>query len=336
MEARLVFVISPPRGGSTLLQRMLAANSRVTSHAEPHLLTPLAHLGYYAQVDAAPYDHLNAAEALRGVVDSLPGGEDDYLRALRAYSDSLYAGLASQGKPGALFVDKTPAYALILPFLTKLYPAARYVVLTRHPLAVWSSYAGSFFAGDWRRAHAYNPILARYVPAIAAFLRRAAVPTLQLSYEAMVSSPRQEMERLSEFLGIAFEETMVEYGRDGGRAIRRGPGDPHTVHRHQRPVTSSLHAWAAEVRSDAAKRRLAATMVAELSDADLAAWGWPRERLFAALDGGLGQAAHRPFNRFTLQRQVFFALKAPLRFPAYRRGLRRVRYACDVLLRDKL
>ena len=35
---------------------------------------------------------------------------------------------------------------MVLPFLTRLYPRARYVVLTRHPLAVASSYANSFFA----------------------------------------------------------------------------------------------------------------------------------------------------------------------------------------------
>jgi hypothetical protein len=43
------------------------------------------------------------------------------------------------------FLDKTTANALVLPFLQRLYPDAKYVVLTRHPLAVFSSYANSFF-----------------------------------------------------------------------------------------------------------------------------------------------------------------------------------------------
>jgi hypothetical protein len=70
--------------------------------------------------------------------------------------------LGQSGK--AMFLDKTPAYGLVLPFLAKLYPRARYVVLTRHPLAVLSSYAGSFFEGDYDAAVAFNDILGRYVP----------------------------------------------------------------------------------------------------------------------------------------------------------------------------
>ncbi|MBW2295926.1 MAG: sulfotransferase, partial [Deltaproteobacteria bacterium] len=51
VEDRLVFVIGPPRSGSTLLTRMLGAHSKIHAPAEPHLLTPLAHLGFYANVD---------------------------------------------------------------------------------------------------------------------------------------------------------------------------------------------------------------------------------------------------------------------------------------------
>ena len=65
MESRLIFVIGPPRSGTTLLMRMLSSHSAVYSRAEPHLLTPLAHLGYFDTVDAAPFDHLQAAQAVR-------------------------------------------------------------------------------------------------------------------------------------------------------------------------------------------------------------------------------------------------------------------------------
>lgn len=65
MKDRLLFLISAPRSGSTLLQRMLGSHSEVFTHPEPHLMTPLAYLGYYDRVDRAPYDHINGAEAMR-------------------------------------------------------------------------------------------------------------------------------------------------------------------------------------------------------------------------------------------------------------------------------
>ena len=66
---------------------------------------------------------------------------------------------------------KTPAYALVLPFLVRLYPRARYIVLTRHPAAIFSSYSASFFDNNDQEAVHFNPVLARYVPAIGGFLR---------------------------------------------------------------------------------------------------------------------------------------------------------------------
>ena len=71
MQDRLLFVISPPRAGSTLLQQMLASHSQIYTHPEPHLITPLAYLGYHDTVDKAPYDHINGAEAIRAYVARL-------------------------------------------------------------------------------------------------------------------------------------------------------------------------------------------------------------------------------------------------------------------------
>src|SRR5215470_6087924 len=132
---------------------MIGAHSLIYSRPEPHLLTPLAHLGYYAKVDKAPYDHVLAAESVREFVAALPAGEQDYIDACRAYCDTLYARMLAT-KPGKkFFLDKTPAYALVLDFIARLYPAAKYVVLTRHPLAVFSSFAESFFDSNYEAAH---------------------------------------------------------------------------------------------------------------------------------------------------------------------------------------
>ena len=150
-------------------------------------MTPLAYLGYFDTVEKAPYDHINAAQAMRDYVGELPGGEQDYLDALRAYSDTLYGRmLASSEKPKTYFLDKTPAYALVLGFLSKVYPDAKYIVLTRHPLAVMSSYANSFFAGDWGEARRFNPIVERYVPAISKYLQDRPVNLHHVSYDLLL------------------------------------------------------------------------------------------------------------------------------------------------------
>ncbi|MDH3655502.1 MAG: sulfotransferase [Myxococcales bacterium] len=328
----LVFVISPPRAGSTLLQRMMGAHAEIFTHPEPHLITPIAHLGVYDNVDKAPYDHINAAEATKAFIQGLPGGERDYLDALRAYTDTLYDRMLSTSE-SSYFLDKTPANALVLPFLLRLYPDAKYVVLTRHPLAVFSSYANSFFDGDWRGAHAFNPILERYVPAMAACLRERPVPLLHVAYEDLVTEPAAQLERIFAFLGLENDPDAVEYGKVA--PTKRGLGDPITVNREERPVADKIDKWAAELAHDADKRDLAEQMIARIDPADLEAWQWPAEALWAPIEMAGGAPAPKPArNSYTFQRRVMLALKKDIHSRPHGKLVKRVKYYCDVLLRD--
>lgn len=333
MNDRMLFLISTPRSGSTLLQRMIGGHSEVFTHPEPHLMTPLAHLGYFHKVDKAPYDHINSAEAMRSFVEELPRGEADYLDAVRAYADTLYGRmLAPTGK--RYFLDKTPAYALVLDFLEQVYPQAKYVVLTRHPLAIFSSFANSFFDGDWKAAHDYNPIVERYVPAIARFVRDRNAPLVHVKYEELVASPESHLERIFAFLGIENEPEAVDYG-NRFEAKKAGPGDPIGVKQHSRPVTSSREKWAAELVNDPEKLALARRMIDPLDPADLEVWGWPRERLFDALEDAGGAAPPEPvLNWYTFQRKVMLALKKDIHERPHGQLVRKLRYYCDVLLRE--
>ncbi len=337
MEPRLLFVIGPPRSGTTLLMRMLGSHSAIYSRAEPHLLTPLAHLGYYDTVDAAPFDHLQAAQSVRQFVAELPHGEADYLDACRAYTDVLYGRmLAARGKGKPWFLDKTPANALVLPFITKLYPRARYVVLTRHPAAVFSSYANSFFDGDYEAARRFNPILNRYVPAMARFLRERNAPLIQIGYEQLVQHPEAEMRRVCDFLELPFEPDIIEYGQHEHDS--KGLGDPLTVDKHTRPMTESIEKWATELAQDATKLRLVQQMIATIDDPDLERWGFPRASFFAPVEEVAKRSGQRPprpplLDRFRLERKLLVLLRRNIQKNALGRVVRRTRMLCDVLLR---
>ena len=341
MQQRLLFVISSPRSGSTLLQRMLGSHSQIFTHPEPHMLTPLAHLGFHDTVDKAPYDHINAAEAIREFVSGLPRGEDDYLDALRHYTDAMYGRmLSTSGK--TLFLDKTPAYALVSDFVAKLYPKAKYVVLARNPLAVQSSFANTFFEGDWQRARDFNPVVERYVPAIAKFVRAhqggRGVPMFLVRYEDLVDDPATWLRRIFEFLGVPHEDAAIEYGKH--KHIKKSFGDPVTVNQHDRPVTDSKEKWATEVRADPAKLELAHRIVESLDPADVAAWGYTGEELLAPLSspGVNGNGKHAgtlpALSTYRLKRQLMLALKRDIHENQFGKVVKKVRYYCDVLLRD--
>jgi hypothetical protein len=337
LQDRLIFVIGSPRSGSTMLARMLGAHSAIHAPAEPHLLTPLAHLGFYASVERAPYDPIITRQAIHEVVRDLPRGEEDYLAALRAYTDAVYGGLLAKGGR-RLLLDKTPAYALVLDFAARLYPEARYVVLTRHPFAVWTSFIDSFFDGDHEVAHSFNPLLERYVPAIARFLRERPVPLHHVRYEELVSEPEAQLRSLSAFLGVEFEPGMVSYGESGGgtQTAARGLGDPMTVARETRPTTRSVGKWAAELEGQPARLEQYRTILDSLPDEDLEAWGFDRRTLeadLASIDPSAPPRTRTRRTRYTLERSLLVRLRRNIHHNAFGRLVRRVRFACDVLLR---
>jgi hypothetical protein len=324
-----------------MLARMLGAHSQILGGPEPHVLTPLAYLGYFDRVEAAPYDPVVAQEAIRELVGRLPGGQDDYVAACRAYTDTVYRRLLRTHPGKQVLLDKTPAYALVLPFIAQLYPQARYIVLTRTPLAILSSYANSFFDGNYEEALRFNPILDRYVPAIARFLRERPAPLVHVRYEELVQKPRVELEKIFQMAGLPFEEGTVGYGRNEeaaaeSTASRRGLGDPIGVNRYDRPVTHSVEKWAAEIGGDPRKRELAVTVLEGLDPKDLEIWGYPREQILDALENESPGTERRriPLTRYTLERKLLVQVRRFVRRTRLlKRLLERLRLYCDVLLR---
>jgi len=236
-------------------------------------------------------------------------------------------------------LDKTPAYALILPFMERVFPDAKYVVLTRHPAALFASYANSFFNGDYCAAHQYNPILERYVPAIARFLRDTSVAHIHVRYEDLVTEPETWMKRICETIGVPFEPEIIRYGgKKKDQEPRQGLGDPLGVDRHDRPVTDSVEKWVAELSGDTEKREFLVKMISRLAPEDLTTWGYPPEKLWEPLERAAGKRVKSASGQkrfYQLQRWLIVRLRAfARRNSVFRRLLHTVRLACDVVLRE--
>jgi hypothetical protein len=320
MKPQMLFVIGAPRSGTTMLERMLSAHSMVQGGPEPHLLTPLAHLGVWAKVDKAPYDHILAAQAQKGFVAQLPRGEADYWDACRAYCDTLYGRyMEACGGGREICLDKTPAYALILPF---------------------SSFANSFFDGDYRAANEHNPLINRYVPALAAFLRQTDTPHVHVRYEELVKDPETHFQRICGYIGIPYEAEAIDYGKadgDGGGKVK-GLGDPIGVGKHTRPTTASVKKWVAELANDAEKRKIIERALAAVDPADLETIGYPPAKIWKPLEeAGDSVPAPKPpkLDRYRIERRLIVRLRsAARRSGLFRRLLEKGRLACDVLLRE--
>ncbi len=133
---RPLFLLSLPRTGSTLVQRVLAAHPKVATASEPWLLLPLIYARREKGV-RAEYAHLAAAPAIQDFAEARQGGSAAFDDRLRAFVEGVYEDAAGEG--AAYFLDKTPHYHFIADDLFRLFPDAKFVFLWRNPLGVLAS-----------------------------------------------------------------------------------------------------------------------------------------------------------------------------------------------------
>lgn len=335
----MAFIIGAPRSGTTMLERMLASHTDIKGGPETHLLTPLAHLGYWGRVDKAPYDHVVASIGQRTFIDGLPGRDQVYWEACRAYCDILYGNYMNTGTE-SICLDKTPEHSIVWPFITKLFPDAKYIVLTRHPCAIFSSFASSFFDNDYELAHRHDPVLERYVPAIAGILRQNSIATFHLRYEDLVRDPEYWMRRVCQYLEVPFQQSMIDYGGSVDMsAAKSGLGDPISVAKHSRPTASNVQSWALEVAGDSEKRQILMSIVNSLDANDLAVLGYPSETLWLPLEEAGAEIARLPrrsrLSFYRLKRKIIVKGREFVRRSKRSRAvLQWLRLACDVMLRE--
>jgi len=335
----LAFILGAQRSGTTLLERLLSSHSEIKGGPEPHLLTPLAYLGYWGRVEKAPYDHVVASLGQKAFIDALPNKDQDYWNACRSYCDQLYDAYMDGG-PESICLDKTPEYATVWPFLTKVFPDAKYIVLTRHPAAIFSSFANSFFDGDFKAAQQHEAILERYIPALAGFLRQDEVPFFHLCYEDLVREPEKWMRKLYDFLELPFEANTVEYGANHAhQASKSGLGDPIGVSQHSRPTDANIYKWAEEFSGNEEKRQLLDQTVKRLDANDLATIGYPLDTFWEPLESSnLTTRKKHKRSRLTsyrLQRKLIVKGRSlAQRSKKVRASLTWLRLACDVMLRE--
>lgn len=205
MSTSPVFLFSLPRSGSTLLQRILSTHEDISTKSELWFLLP--------HIDAlknkytfSQYSNISLGNATAALLEQLPEGEDDYYRAIRALSDSLYGRLAKNNE--RYLLDKTPRYYLVIKEIAKIYPDAKFIFLFRNPLSVAASVIESFNRGrlgDYRHridlylgpkmlADGYNHLKDR---------------SIVVSYENLVSEPSATLQGVCKYLEIPFNADLL-------------------------------------------------------------------------------------------------------------------------------
>ncbi len=167
-----------------------------------------------------------------------------YSPTLREVVDQVFQlSCAKAGK--ARWGDKTPEYVREIPRLQRLFPAGRFIHLIRDARDVCISLRKTGWRGHVLRDVA--DYWADYVGRGIADGRRL-IPEryMELSYEALVRDARRELDKVCEFLGVAYEPEMMDFHRNAKRHI--APWEAAHHGKLERPArTSDAARWRREL-----------------------------------------------------------------------------------------
>lgn len=277
MSVRPIFLLSLPRSGSTLLQRVLAGHPSIATAAEPWVLLP--HL--YATRErgiAAEYTQPIAARAIEEFIGALPDGERDYRAAVHDFAIDLYTRAATEG--ATYFLDKTPRYHYVVEDLFATFPDARFVFLWRDPLAVVASIVQTWTKGRWNVDRWQGDLrgIARLVDAYDAHRDRA----FSVRFEDLVADPGVTVPALCDHLELPFHDAMLTGFADV--RLAGSMGDPTGVHRYEAISEEPLEKWRTTL-ANPYRKRWCRDYLRWIGAERLAVMGYDLEASLAALDG---------------------------------------------------
>ncbi len=307
---RLIFIISQPRSGSTLLQRVLAGHPDIHTSAETWLmLQPLYALkddGYRSE-----YNEQWAGEAVAEFLEHYTDGPDVYDDAIRAFARVLYENaLARTGKH--FFLDKTPRYYYVIPELYRIFPRAQFIFLLRNPLAVLASELASYVGGKYTELAQFHDDLLlapqRILDGIDELGERATI----VRYEQFVAHPDDTVAALCASLGLSFDADMLDYSTT---PMPLGKMNDHIgIVRHTKPSPASAEKWK-RLATDAQSRHFAHSYLNALGQPLIERLGYSFDELSTVLGEAVPASARsnvfpwdiaiRPEHHWTLRDRYF-------------------------------
>jgi len=286
-----VFLLSLPRSGSTLLQRILASHEAIHTTAEPWillpLLSPLTDTRTYAE-----YGYQDYSNAIHDLWAELPHGQNSYLQHIRKLATNIYHDLSPEKT--RYFLDKTPRYALIVSELLSTFPNARFICLWRNPLAIAGSMLRTWCNEKWK-LYQFEVDLYEGLGNLLKAAQTHADRIHTIRYEDLVASPANRIGDLCDFLTIPRAESMLRVFNDV--SFRGGKGDHVGTKRYTSVSEDSVAAWPSRLNSPI-RRRWAKKYLEWIGDKRLKVMGYDRNILLSELEATPTSLTRLPADLF--------------------------------------
>lgn len=273
-----LFIFSLPRAGSTLLQRVLSADPKISTVAEPWILLPMIYPLKESGVEAE-YSHRLTNRALQDFITQLPQGRDDYYEAIGSAVSSLYEKSAKSGSD--YFIDKTPRYSLVSEHIINIFPEGKFIMLWRNPLSVIASLIETFGGGKWVLHHFKSDLYPGVLNLIDTYNANQD-KCLAIKYEYLVSEPEKNLQKISSYLDIQLDsECLTSFS---GIRFEGRLGDPTGINQYMTLDRTPINKWKDAINNPL-RKWWCKRYLKWLGRDNLALMGYDLEALLSELDG---------------------------------------------------
>lgn len=277
-----IFLLSLPRSGSTLLQRMLANHPAIATAPEPWAMLPMVY-GHTTPAAPAEYDESIAGPAVGAFLAAI-GFTHESLHAnapLASRVRRVYTA-ASGGRP--FFLDKTPRYALIAGPLARDVPQAPLIVLWRDPLAVYASIRTTWPYERYGIARHEIDLYAG-LAGLCRIVQEQASRVLLVRFESLVSEADPTMRRVCDHLDLPFDPAVLTPAGGAADPTAGSPlGDPTGRSRYRLPEPTRAAADLSGALCNPTRTAWCRRWLAWIGDDRLRAMGDDPEALRARLE----------------------------------------------------
>ncbi|MDE5116519.1 MAG: alpha/beta fold hydrolase, partial [Trichodesmium sp. St2_bin2_1] len=216
----IIFILSSPRSGSTLLRVMLAGHSSLFSPPELHLL-PFNTMKERQEQFNASYLDEGLQKAFMEIQNLDAKASQTLIKDLESQNLSIqqvYEMLQKSIAP-RLLVDKSPTYAInrtILERAEAIFTNSKYIYLVRHPYSVIESFVRMRMHklmgfGNENPYQVAEQVWVKSNQNIRDFLSGLEPERYhQIHYEELVKEPEKVLSPLWEFLNIDFEPELLQ------------------------------------------------------------------------------------------------------------------------------
>ena len=295
----LIFLFSLPRSGSTILQRLLATHSKISTVSEPWLLLPFS----YALKSAglfSEYDHGTCYKAISDFVQQLPDKENDYNHALFDFVHALYK--KSCDPEASYFLDKTPRYYLIIPEIAKIFPNAKFIFLFRNPLQIMASHIETWTKGKLRLERYYTDLY-RGPKLLAEGYKNLEEKSIKIHFDDLIKNTDKTLKNILDYLDLEYDASLIENFTKVKLVGRLGDKEGYVKYDQVEPKT--LEKWK-EVFATRYRKKFAKKYISKFSQSDLKIFGYDSQTLFKLIDDLQIQKKGLSFDRLDLMISYVF------------------------------